>query len=155
LGFASGTEIGSAEAVWTFGEVASSLPDGVTTAVLAGCVVEEAEPTLPEEAAKDCPPDARVKLWDDGNTVLERLEGPAGEEACCCGTRKPTSAINATATKATIPAASSQTENGLSVEDDFMMPWVKISKLMQLVQAGAERRNYVANSSLSHCRAWR
>jgi hypothetical protein len=147
------------------GEVASALPEDVTTAVLAGCGVEEAEPALAEETAKacdpriaprslSCSPDARVELWDDDNTVLERLEGSTGEETCCRGTRKPTSAINATAAKATIPAASSQTENGLSVDVEFMMPWVKISKLIQLVQA-AEWRNCVANSSLAHCPAWR
>lgn len=160
MGFASDTDVGSAEAVWIFGEVACALPEDVTTAVLARSGVAEAE-----EMAKDCDlriaprslgcsPDARVKLWDDGTTVLGRLEGSAGEEACCGGTRKPTSAIKATAVEAAIPAASSPAENGLSVEVAFMMLWVKISKLMQLVQP-AEPRTRAADSSLAHCRAWR
>jgi hypothetical protein len=95
--------------------------------------MEEAEPLRIAPCSLNCSPDARVKLWDDRNTALERLEGSADEETCCRGTRKPTSAINATVATATIPAASSQAENGLGVEVDFMAPWVKISKLAQPV----------------------
>jgi hypothetical protein len=73
-----------------------------------------------------CSPAARVKLRDDGTTVLETLEVSAGAETCCCGTRKPTNAINATTAKAAIPAASSPAESGLGTEVEFMMPRVKI-----------------------------
>ena len=132
------------------------------TALFAGNGVEEAEPALADAGATDsdlriafrslgCSLATRVKLRDDGTTVLEALEGSAGAETCCCGTRKPTNAINATAIKAAIPAASSPVENDLGAEVEFMMTRVKISKLMQLVQPG-ERRDRVAGPGFARCR---
>ncbi len=65
-----------------FGEVAAALSAGVTTAPLAGLgMEEEAEPALAEETANDgdlriaprslsSSPDARLKLWGDGDMEL-------------------------------------------------------------------------------------
>ena len=142
--FAVGAGIESAEG---FGGGAAALANFVT-APLTGNGVAFADAGATDcdlriaPRSLSCSPAAGVKLRDDGTTGLEIFESSAG---CCRGTRKPTTAINVIAAKAAIPVASSPAENGLGAKVGLMMPRVKISKLMQLVQP----------AELARCRAHR